>query len=144
MKKIAPQKEPMIISISFGFTKGGDGLWPDFSKLPKSKQNIKYIKSCFEFSPNFDEMNKFIEKWEIIDDGLDDLEFVDGDLKGRPRPLVSFILNTRIGKEKFLHGVWTSSYKLQVPSLNDDEPFFFEDHNGYSSVWHATYSRNLK
>ena len=143
MKQLPRQKEPMIISIFFGFTKGGDGLWPDFNKLPKSKQNIKYIKSCFKFSPNFDEMNKFIEKWEIINDGLDDLEFVDGDIKGYPHPLVKFFLNKKVSKKKFLHGVWTSSCKLQIPSLNDDEPFFFEDHNGYSNVWHTTYSINL-
>lgn len=142
MKKLPRQKEPMIITIYFGLTKGSDGLWPDFSKLPKSKQNIKYIKSCFKFSPSFDEMDKVIDKFEVIDKGLDDLEFVDGNLKGTPHPMVKFFLNKKVSKKKFLHAVWTSSYMLQVPSLNDAEPFFFEDHNGYSSVWHATYSVN--
>ncbi len=119
--------------IRFAMTKG-DGLWPDFSQLPKSKQNIKYIKSCMKFSPEFTDMNDIIEKWDIIDDGLGDLKFTGGDLIGHPCPIVLFTLNKKVNKEEFLRGVWTSSYKLEVPNLNDEEPWFFEDFNGYSCV----------
>jgi hypothetical protein len=123
----------MKVKIRFALTKG-DGWFPECSDLPKTKQNTKYMKSCMTFMPQFDEAEDVIEKWEIIDDGLGEMYYKDGVFHGVPTPIVEFTLKQKMNKQEFLRNVWTSSYKFHVPTLNDDEPYFYEDHNGYSSI----------
>jgi hypothetical protein len=86
------------------------------------------------FSPAFDEVEDIIEKWEIVDDGLGEMYYGEGVFHGIPTPTIEFTLKKKVDKKEFLRAVWTSSYKFHVPTLNDDEPYFYEDHNGYSHI----------
>jgi hypothetical protein len=123
----------MKIKIAFVFTKG-DGYIPDYSLLPKSKRTTKYIKSFMKFCPSFEDAENEIKSWKIIDDGLDQMKFKDGIFDGTPTPIVEFVLNKKVDRDEFLHKVWTSSYKLEIPEINNDDAYFYEDHNGYSYV----------
>jgi hypothetical protein len=86
------------------------------------------------FSPSFDEVENDIEKWEMIDDGLSEMYYKDGVFHGTPAPIIEFTLKKKMNKQVFLRNVWHSSYKFHVPTLNDDEPYFYEDHNGYTNI----------
>jgi hypothetical protein len=123
----------MKIKIAFVFTRG-DGWIPDYSLLPRSKRTTKYIKSFMKFCPAFEDAENEIKSWKIIDDGLDQMKFKNGTFDGTPTPIVEFVLNKKVDKEEFLHNVWTSSYKLEIPDVNNDDAYFYEDHNGYSYV----------
>ncbi len=87
-----------------------------------------------KFCPSFEDVENEIKSWKIIDDGLDQMKFKNGTFDGRPTPIVEFVLNKKVDKEEFLHNVWTSSYKLCIPEVNNDDAYFYEDHNGYSYV----------
>lgn len=124
----------MKIQIKFVMTKG-EGEFPDFSLLPKSNQNTKYIKSCMTFLPAFDDVEDIIEDWDIVDDGLGNMKYKNGVFDGVPEPVIEFTLNKKkVDKDEFLRGVWTSSYKLSIPEVNDIDPYFYEDHNGYTHI----------
>jgi hypothetical protein len=127
------EEQHMKIKITFVFTKG-DGWIPDYSLLPKNKRTTKYIKSFMKFCPAFEDAENEIKSWKIVDDGLDQMKFKDGIFDGTPTPIIEFVLNKKVDKEEFLHKVWTSSYKLEIPDVNNDDAYFYEDHNGYSYV----------
>lgn len=124
----------MKIKIQFVLSKG-DGWFPECSDLPESKQNTEYMKSCMTFVPSFDEVEDDIEKWEMIDDGLGEMYYKDGVFDGTPAPVVEFTLKDKnVDRDEFLRGVWTSSYKLSIPEVNETDPYFYEDHNGYTHI----------
>ena len=123
----------MKIKIAFAMTKG-EGTFPDLSLLTKNQQNSKYIKSCMTLIPAFEDVNDAIETWDVIDDGLDNIKYSRGEIHGYPTPTIQFILNQKMDKKEFLRGVWMTSYKLEIPNINDGDPYFFEDHNGYSKI----------
>jgi len=87
------------------------------------------------FVPSFDEVEDDIEKWEMIDDGLGEMYYKDGVFDGTPAPVVEFTLKDKnVDRDEFLRGVWTSSYKLSIPEVNETDPYFYEDHNGYTHI----------
>jgi len=123
------------ITIKFKMTKAGGGDFPDISSVPEDKRNSEYIRSCMKFCEDFWEVEDYIESWKILDDGLEGI-IVEEDytISGYPSPIVEFILKDEIDPEEFNRGVWMSSYSLEIPECNQDEAFYFEDHNGYTSV----------
>jgi hypothetical protein len=123
-----------LITIRFALTKSDGGDLPDISALPPEKRTADYIRSCMSFCPDFDDVEEKIEKYEIVDDGLSGIDINTGTIIGNPDPVVLFELKEPADAEGFLRGVWLSSYKLEIPGISDGSPFFFEDHNGYSSV----------
>lgn len=121
------------ILVRFAMTKG-DGNWPQFSELPLEKQNLAYVVSCMEFAPSFDEAEGNIVSWKIVDNGLEHLTFDKNGLQGHPTPTVEFMVSDVDDDDDFLRAVWKSSYRLEVPELNEGDAFYFEDHNGYSHI----------
>jgi hypothetical protein len=124
----------MKLKVKFIMTKG-EGEFPDFSLLPKSKQNTKYIKSCMTFVPVFEDVEDIIKNWKIVDDGLKTLKYKNGIFDGSPAPVVEFTFKDKnVDRDELLRGVWTSFYKLSIPEVNDIDPYFYEDHNGYTHI----------
>jgi hypothetical protein len=122
------------ITIKFKMTKA-EGDFPDISSVSEDKRNSEYIRSCMKFCEDFWEVEDYIESWKIVDDGLKEIIVKeDYTLSGYPSPIIEFILKDKIDSEEFKRGVWMSSYSLEIPECNQDEPFYFEDHNGYTSV----------
>ena len=122
------------ITIKFKMTKG-EGDFPDITSIPEDKRNSDYIRSCMKFREDFMEVEDYIESWKIVDDGLEEI-IVEEDctISGYPSPIVEYILKDKIDPEEFKQGVWMSRYRLMIPECNEDEPFYFEDRNGYTSV----------
>ena len=121
------------ILVRFAMTKG-DGNWPQFAELPVEKQNLAYVVSCMEFSPSFDDVEESIVAWKIVDSGLEHLTFDKNGLKGYPTPTVEFTVSGVDDDDDFLRGVWESSYRLEIPELNDGDAYYFEDHNGNAQI----------
>ena len=121
------------ILVRFAMTKG-DGNWPQFSELPLKKQNLAYVVSCMEFSPSFDEVEESIVAWKIVDGGLEHLTFNKNGLQGYPTPTVEFTVSGVDDDDDFLRGVWDSSYRLEVPELNEGDAYYFEDHNSNAQI----------
>jgi hypothetical protein len=113
----------------------GEGCLPDISSIPEDKRNSEFIRSCMKFCEDFMEVEDYIESWKILDDGLEKI-IVDEDytISGYPSPIVEYILKDKIDPEEFKQGVWMSRYRLMIPECDQDEPFYFEDRNGYTSV----------
>ena len=122
-----------IILVRFAMTKG-DGNWPQFSELPLEKQTLPYVVSCMEFSPSFDDVEESIVAWKIVDSGLEHLTFDKNGLQGHPTPTVEFTVSGVDDDDDFLRGVWESSYRLEIPELNEGDAYYFEDHNGYAQI----------
>lgn len=123
------------VTVQFRMTKG-DGVIPDVSALPAAKKNNDYIRSCMKFVEDFWEVEEYIESWEMVDNGLGEMTINDHSLSGDPTPIIEFRLSKEVNPEKLLHGVWLSRYALEIPECGQSQPFYFEDHNGYSSVIH--------
>ena len=129
----------MKIKVQFVLSKG-DGEWPDLSSLSEENKNVDYLKSCLEFMPAFDDVESVITNWKLIDAGLDDLTFAEGNLAGYPRPIIEFTLDKEKydqlfeDKKDFLRGVWESTYQFIIPGINDEDPFYFADFNGYTHI----------
>jgi hypothetical protein len=79
----------------------------------------------------------------VIYDGVTPLEDrddgvrVDGaSLVGRPAPVICITLNRDVSEKDILRLVWGSSVRVWPSSRanNDSDPFYFEDHNGYTGV----------
>jgi|GEM_PF-1493508 len=134
------------ITIRFALTKG-EGHFPDITQF--SDAELRDMKSCVALSicwdpdaAGLDEDTK-ITGAEILYDGLSPLpreEFgyrvTRESVSGYPAPVVRFHLNRPVPPEQFRKAVWTSCVDVQTAAMadNDEEPFFAEDYNGYSSV----------
>jgi len=128
----------MSLKIKFILSKG-DGEMPDLSLLPIEKQNKNYILSCMKFMPAFEDVEDIIENWKLIDKGLDSIDIKEGKIIGYPSPIIEIQVNKTSFADRFedeiefLHSVWESCYRLLISGLNENEPFYFCDFNGYSN-----------
>lgn len=131
------------VRIRLALTKGS-GDWPDLSILPAEKRFTAYLHQCMTLQLDDEDVttNFPVIGYRIIDSGLCPSEFgqgisvVDGEIVGHPTPVIQFTLDgerQNFDDEGFLHAVWQSSYKMEIPELHSEEPFYWEDHNGYSS-----------
>jgi hypothetical protein len=120
------------ILVRFAMTKG-EGELPQFSELPQAKQTLDYVVSFMEFSPSFDDVEGNIVAWKIVDSGLGHLTFDKNGLQGYPTPTVEFTVSN-VDDDDFLRGVWESSYRLEIPELNEGDAYYFEDHNGNAQI----------
>lgn len=129
----------MKLKIKFILSKG-DGQLPDLSLLPLEKRNKDFIISCMNFMPAFEDVEDIIENWNFIDQGLDSIDIKEGEIIGYPCPIIEIQVNKRFfdeqfeDKNEFLKSIWESSYRLSIKGLNEDEPFYFCDFNGYSKI----------
>jgi hypothetical protein len=125
----------------------GEGNYIKRSKF--SEEEILDIRKCLSlgitFAPNEEDGAKIISI-QIIHDGITPVEDeIDGfffnrkgkyPLDGYPTPVVRFQLDRAMDEEEFLQCVFETSYCVRTEAMerNEDEPYFAEDHNGYSSV----------
>ena len=125
---------PEVITVRFALTKSDGGDLPDLNTLPLDKRTAEHVRSCMLFCPDFDKFDEKIKNYEFVDDGLSEMDVEGVTIIGHPAPIIRFELTESVDTRSFLRGVWLSSYKLEIPGINEDDPLFFEDHNGYSSV----------
>lgn len=66
-------------------------------------------------------------------------------LDGYPTPVVRFLLDHAMDEQEFLQCISETSYcvRTELMAKNDEEPYFTEDHNGYSSVLSRKESEQL-
>ena len=134
------------ITVRFPLTKG-EGEVPDITQF--SENELHDLRACLSMSicwepEQMDENQEAkIMSIEILYDGITHIEdedygywFEGDELYGYPAPVVRFHLDQDVDVEQFRTSIFTSSYKLTTESIeeNDDEPFYAEDHNGYTSV----------
>ena len=86
----------------------------------------------------------FLVEYEIIYNGISrfdeeyqkGLKVVDGEVIRYPDPMIRFVFSNEINADDFLPGIWGSCVRLRSAAQeeNDEDGFFFEDHNGYCSI----------
>ena len=136
------------IIIRFVFSKG-EGEWPEFSELTNEEIEDPSLMAEFVFDWDPEEVDDFdiggisILEAQFLYDGISylpksdfGLRVADGNLNGFPSPIVKFKLSNAINANAFLKAVSSSSIVLMPKNRaeTDQEPFYFEDHNGYSSA----------
>jgi len=135
------------IVIRFAMTKG-EGEYPAGSEF--SLEEAADIRKTATFYLDYDPADAdndltdvIIEGCKIIYDGITyssvmkyGLYIKDGELEGHPSPIIEFTLSRSVDVNDFKKCVWRSSFCVKPISRNegDQEPFFFEDHNGYTRV----------
>ena len=114
-----------------------------------SEEEIADIRKCLSLEITFvlsDENGAKIVSVQILHDGItpitDEIEgfFINRKgkllLGGYPTPVVRFLLDRAMDEDEFLQCVSETSYRVctELMERNDEEPYFAEDHNGYSSI----------
>jgi hypothetical protein len=136
------------IIIRFVFSKG-EGEWPELSELTNEEIEDPSLMAEFVFDWDPEEVDDFdiggisILEAQFLYDGISylpksdfGLRVADGNLNGYPSPIVKFKLSNAINANALLKAVSSSSIVLMPKNRaeTDQEPFYFEDHNGYSSA----------
>jgi hypothetical protein len=119
--------------------KKGEGHFPLSSECDLAQANLTYeqlIKSSMRFSFNNDNGLLPVVEWKLVDDGLSSLILTEDGYSSGPEPVVWLQLEEEVDTED--SNLWSdaliSDYILKVPGSNDDDPFYFQDHNGNSQV----------
>ena len=134
------------ITIRFCFTKDA-GEYPDLSQF--SEEEIFDLRKCLAlnlcYSPKIIKHAKIISI-QIIHDGITPVEneiegyVINRDdeypLVGTPTPVVRFQLDREMEENKFEKVINESFFQVYTEAIqqNEYEPYFKEDHNGYTSV----------
>ena len=150
------KKNEGSVTIRFAMTKG-QGDYPEGKEF--NAEEIADIRNSSHFylvydpeSSDEDLSDLIIEECIVIYDGVthsEDLKcglhFEKGSLCGWPTPIIKFKLSRQIDPEVFKQCVWTSGYVVCPASRDekDEEPFVFEDQNGYTSVLNANEIKEL-
>lgn len=128
----------MYYIIKFNLNKG-EGKFPSKEDILADFPDSNYsdvIKSNLRFSFNNDNALLPVVKWELVDDGLESMpEVLEGRENGL-KPTIWLKLEEEVDTED--RNAWvdalSSDYVLSIPGLNEDEPFYYQDHNGYSKI----------
>ena len=115
-----------------------------------SEAELKDVRKCLSFCITFypyEENGAKIINIQILHDGITPMgNVIEGffinrkeyyPLVGYPTPVVRFLFDRAIDDEEFLKQcISDTSYcaRTQLMSENDEESYFSEDHNGYSSI----------
>ena len=115
----------------------GDGEFPTRKDVIEKYPNANYeelIKSSMHFDFNNSNGSLNVIDWKLLDDGLSSLALNDDGPDSVPQPIVWLKLANEVDHKN--KGLWvealTSDYILQIEGIN--EPYYFQDHNGYSKV----------
>ena len=137
----------MEVIVQHCLTKSDGGKPPSIDEL--SALDTKDIRSFLSFhldwdpgaSPEIEESGVKIVEIEFLDDGITSCLMLNphsGDdcIEGDPAPLIRYTLDRDVDAEEFKRCVWQSSMKYQPVSRleNGDNPYYAEDHNGYTHV----------
>ena len=140
------------VVIRFVFNKGEEGEIPPYASLTE-KEKISPSSMCY-FLLNWDADaageslkeeydGEFLEEYEIIYDGVSrynkneyGIEISDEEIIGYPAPIIKFVFSRDVNPKDFLTGIWESCVRIQSTAQkeNEEDGFFFEDHNGYSDI----------
>jgi hypothetical protein len=141
------ENQDTSVTVRFAMTKG-QGVFPSGNEF-NSEEISDIRKSSFfylVFDPEAsddDLSDVVIEQCIVIYDGITrstelncGLYFEDGNLCGWPAPIIKFKLSRKVDHDSFKQSVWTSGFVVcpMIRDENDQEPFVFEDHNGYTNV----------
>lgn len=118
----------------------GEGHFPSKNEVLAVLPDADYeqlIRSCLRFSFNNDNGLLPVVDWKLVDDGLADFSIDEsGEVVDYPKPAVWLQLEDEVDIDDV--DAWvdalSSDYILTIPGVNDDNPFYFQDHNGYSKV----------
>jgi hypothetical protein len=128
----------MYYTIRFNLQKG-EGHFPTKSELKDLKSLDAYsdfLKKSMRFSFNNDNGMLPLVEWKLVDDGLSSLTFSEEGYETGPQPAVWLHLEDEVDIED--EEVWAdalrSDYVLEIPGVNENEPFYFQDHSSNSQV----------
>lgn len=117
----------------------GDGLFPKIPailNLFPDNDPLLVIKDNMKFLLNNDNDMLPINEYKVIDDGLSCLEIDDDEYTLGPKPIVWLLLNDELPEDDSnWNDALQSDYELLINNINNEEPFYFQDHNGYSRVY---------
>ena len=123
------------IEVQISMTKG-DGSFPDVSDLSAAK-----IKKALQLSVDIETLKTFgFTHYRVMKSTSgtksDSIAICDGEIEGYPRLTVRLYApyNDTVGlkfDDSKIEIGSCFSYKLEIIGRNEDDPFYFEDHNGY-------------
>lgn len=117
----------------------GDGIFPKIPyilNLFPDNDPLLVIKDNMKFLLNNDNDMLPINEYKIIDDGLSYLEIDEDEYTWGPKPVMWLLLNEDLDeKDSRWNDALQSDYELLINNINNEEPFYFQDHNGYSRVY---------
>jgi hypothetical protein len=117
----------------------GDGIFPKVPailNLFPDNDPLLIIKDNMKFLLNNDNDMLPINEYKVIDDGLSYLEIDDDEYTWGPKPVIWLLLNESLMEnDSKWNDALQSDYELLINNINNDEPFYFQDHNGYSRVY---------
>ncbi len=135
------------ITVRFCLNKGeGEQIKKSMFSEAELKDVRKCLSFCITFYPNEENCAKLINI-QILHDGITPMGNViegffinrkeDYPLVGYPTPVVRFLFDRAIDDVEFLKEcISDTSYcaRTELMNQNDEESYFAEDHNGYSSI----------
>ncbi len=81
----------------------------------------------------------YLIEYTLIEDGLKYLQIDDNDYLVGPKPIICLTLEKYIDPDDYQY--WfdarSSEYSLTIEGLNEDDPFYFQDYNGYTKIFLA-------
>lgn len=120
----------------------GEGNFPSKEDVSAAFPDANYreiIKSHLKFSFNNDNKMLPVVEWKLVDDGLKSMHRVLAGLENGPKPIIWLKLEDEVDTED--KDAWgdalNSDYVLSIPGINEDQPFYYQDHNGYSKIENA-------
>jgi len=140
-----PSKKDITVRFCLSKGEGSEGELSEFSK-DELKDFRKCLSLYLTYCPRAESSARIISA-QIIYDGITPVGDDDGMpgyfinrkskcVDGYPTPIVRFWLDRAMDDKEFLQCIHESSYRVcsQYMDQNDEEPFFAEDWNGYSSI----------
>lgn len=136
------------ITVNHCLTKSGDG-GPIPSKSELSTIELNDIRNFLTFHLDWDTgaseeveaSGANIVRVEFIYDGITKKlvirDSVEADcIEGCPSPIIRYTLDKNVDPDEFKRCIWQSSMRYQPESrrIIDAEPYYAEDHNGYTEV----------
>jgi hypothetical protein len=109
---------------------------PAILNLFPDKEPLQVIKDNMKFLLNNDSELLPIDDYELIDNGFSHLEIDKDEYTWGPKPVIWLLLNEDLEeKDSRWNDALQSDYELLINNINNEEPFYFQDHNGYSRVY---------
>ena len=128
----------MYYILKFNLQKS-EGRFPSKAEVLSVFPNSVYgqvLKESLKFSFHNDNNLLQVVNWKLVDDGMESLQLDGDEIEGYPLPIVWLHLKNEVDIEDA--DIWldalSSEYVLKIERINMDEPYFFQDHNGYSKV----------
>jgi hypothetical protein len=125
-----------ILKYNLQKSEGGFPNAADVSAKFPNKDCEQVLKESMKFSFNNDNGLLPVVDWKMVDEGLASFQISNGDIEGYPQPVIWLHLEDEVDMDD--NDAWadalSSDYVLSIEGINEDSPFYFQDHNGYSKV----------